>query len=194
MKTDFYLCRHGETQWNVVKRLQGRLNSELTNKGQTQAQTLAQTLKTENIDVIVTSPLGRAHQTALVCQQHIKRDLVIEDGLTERHFGDWQGALFESLSDKPQFSEIFFEVTNDEPPNGESSIAANKRFTDALEKIARQYGEQNVLVVTHGDVLRSFFAQLKQKEFCDAYSQYGNGKYFRVRFCHLEKTFIAEIG
>lgn len=194
MQTQLFLSRHGETQWNLVKRLQGRLNSEMTEKGLEQARTLANTLTEEGIDLIVSSPLGRARITAEVCQSHINQPLVFHEGLIERHFGDWQGMLFEELSDQPKFSEIFFEVTEDAPPNGESGLDACLRLEQTLGKIAQQHPGQNVLVITHGDVLRCFFARLRARQFCDAYSQYGNSKYFKVSYCHQSKTFSALIG
>ncbi len=65
MKT-IWLTRHGETQWNTVRRMQGQLNSPLTDNGIRQAEQLAKWLAKEDIDVIYTSPLERAYKTALI--------------------------------------------------------------------------------------------------------------------------------
>ncbi len=192
MQTTFYLARHGETEWNRVKRLQGQMDSPLTQVGLLQAEQLALSLKNEGIGHIVSSPLSRALLTAEACQKGLNLDLSIDDNLMERHFGEWQQKLFNDLREEPDFENIFFRVTAHKPPNGESALQGAERFKLALQTIAKTCSENKILIVTHGDLLRCFLAQLNNKTFCDAYSQYGNGHCFRVVFDHLEKSFSLE--
>ncbi|NQZ11558.1 MAG: histidine phosphatase family protein [Algicola sp.] len=192
MKTHFLLARHGQTQWNLLKKLQGRLDSEITETGYQQAQQLAETLASKpaskSVDLIVTSPLPRASITANICQQKLQCPIQTNEGLIERHFGDWQSQLFDDLGDQPYFSEIFFQVTEHAPPNGESGIDCANRFKQALIEIATKNPQKAILIVTHGDAIRCFSTQLKQVAFCDAYSQYGNGSVIATEFDHqLEK-------
>jgi broad specificity phosphatase PhoE len=189
MKTKFFLARHGETQWNKLKKLQGQLDSPLTPTGYNQASELAQAAQPHNIDLIVTSTLPRARLTADVCQQQLGCPLIENEQLIERHFGDWQGKLFESLRQAAHFEGIFFRVTDDAPPNGESGTACLARMSKALIDCAQLNQGCNILVLSHGDALRCFLSQFNTDDFCDAYSQYGNGKMFAVVYHHETQQF-----
>lgn len=191
MKTSFYLARHGQTEWNAIKKLQGRLDSPLTDEGKAQAAMLAEQVKSAKLDSIFCSPLPRAHKCALICQQQLQIPLTIEPQLIERDFGLWQGQLFDDVRTQPNFEDIFFRVTRKAPPEGETGIDCAERFAHALETIANNQPKPNnkILVITHGDVLRCFCAELNQKSFCDAYSQYGNAKLFIVDYCHKNNKF-----
>lgn len=195
MKQRFFLARHGQTQWNVIKKLQGRLDSPVTAQGLEQAKQLADKLVNHNINQIISSPIGRAKTTAQVCQQRLDIPLSYNDGLIERDFGDWQGELFEQLTEQPHFESIFYQVTEHAPPNGESGIACANRFKQTLITIARQLEResvpQSVLIITHGDLLRCLCEQLGQQSFVDAYSQYGNGALFVVDFDSQTQVFTA---
>ncbi|MCI2284085.1 histidine phosphatase family protein [Colwellia sp. MSW7] len=70
MKTRLYLARHGETLWNRTRRLQGQLDSELTDLGNLQSAQIADELVTKNIQLIISSPLGRAVKSATICQKN----------------------------------------------------------------------------------------------------------------------------
>jgi broad specificity phosphatase PhoE len=197
MKTHFLLARHGQTQWNLLKKLQGRLDSEITQIGYKQAEQLADSLALKSavnsVDLIVTSILTRASTTADICQQKLQCPMQTNEGLIERHFGDWQSQLFDDLSDEPYFSEVFFQVTEHAPPNGESGIDCANRFKQTLVEIAAQNPQKTILIVTHGDAIRCFSTQLKQVAFCDAYSQYGNGSVIEVAFDHQLGQFEAAL-
>lgn len=194
MKTQFLLARHGETEWNKLKKLQGRLDSPITDMGLRQAENLAGLLANESIDLIVTSPLPRAATTAHVCHNKLDIALKVHEDLVERHFGDWQGRLFNELNEQPHFADIFFKVTEHAPPGGETGEDCAQRFEQALIEIAAEHGSKKVLIVTHGDVLRCFSTQLKQVAFCDAYSQYGNGSVIRVEYDHPLQRFDFTVG
>lgn len=136
MKRQFFLARHGQTQWNVLKKLQGHLDSPMTNQGLEQIKRLAQTMVEQHIDLIVSSPLGRAKTTAAMCQQQLNIPLHFDNALIERNFGTWQGKLFDQLRNQPHFESVFYQVTKHAPPQGESGIQCAKRFKQALVDIA----------------------------------------------------------
>ncbi|TQV89625.1 histidine phosphatase family protein [Aliikangiella coralliicola] len=190
-KTCFYLARHGETQWNKIRRLQGRLDSSLTVAGKNQATQIVESLSRAEIELIVSSPLGRAKSTAELCRSKISVELKIHDLLVERHFGDWQSSYFDDLSDKEHFEQVFFQVTEHAPPRGESGLECGSRIQQALSDIAQSHSESKILVVTHGDAIRCFMATLAQDSHCDAYSQYGNGKIFPINYCHQFERFTS---
>jgi broad specificity phosphatase PhoE len=187
--TQFILARHGETKWNRLRRLQGHLNSELTQTGIEQASELASCIANDSIEILFSSPLERALNTAKICQNKLSLKLVVNNALVERHFGDWQGAFFDELTQKPHFEKIFSQVTEHKPPSGEAGLDCGVRISQALAEIAMTQLERKILVITHGDAIRCFLATLAQESQCDAYSQYGNGKTFPVEFCHLTNEF-----
>ncbi|WP_144392521.1 histidine phosphatase family protein [Pleionea sediminis] len=193
MYTNFYLARHGETEWNTVKRLQGQLNSPLTSQGLEQANQLALKLSEQSITHIISSPLQRAYQTAKICSNLLNLELETDDALMERHFGHWQGKLFDELNNQPYFEKIFFEVTEHRPPDGESAIELQERLTIALKGLANKYQNGSILIVSHGDLIRCFLAKLRNKNFCDAYSQYGNGSYFSLKYDHKMDKFKLDL-
>lgn len=116
-QTSFYLTRHGETDWNCLRKLQRQLDSPLTPRGIEQAHKISRHIEFNSIDCIVTSPIGRAFETARLCNKMMKKSMVVHQGLIERDFGDWQGKLFDELSSEENFESIFFRVTEDSPPS-----------------------------------------------------------------------------
>lgn len=189
MKTHFFLARHGETQWNKLKKLQGQLDSSLTNAGIAQAKQLADSLLTHSLDLIVSSPLARAQVTAEIVAQALTLPVEVNTNLSERHFGDWQGALFSELQDALHFNEIFYQVTDHSPPAGESGSSAVCRMQAALITLAQQKPHDNILIITHGDILRCFLAQLQDTEFSDAFELYKNCCVIPVCFEHETQMF-----
>ena len=187
--TKIILARHGETEWNTVRRLQGNLDSPMTERGKEQAKNIAETLRSKKIDQIVCSPLGRALESAMICKHELNIKLTTENGLVERNFGDWQGLHFDDLSEKNNFKEIFFQLTNHSPPNGESGYECSSRISSVLTELARRYKNQTVLVISHGDAIRCFLESISAQGNCDAYSQYGNGKCFGIEYCHNNSCF-----
>lgn len=121
----FYLCRHGQSEFNAKGLLQGHLESSLTAKGIAQAQALALKAKHWKINHIVSSHLGRAQQTADICAQALnngaKGSLRLEPqnfaDLAERHLGDWQGKPIKQLPEFHAFNQLCYQQTHITPPN-----------------------------------------------------------------------------
>ena len=87
-----YLVRHGETEWNRTNRFQGISDISLNARGKAQAEALAQALKDEPIDVVYSSPLTRARETAQAIRQfHPSSRYFEEEGLKEMDLGDFEG-------------------------------------------------------------------------------------------------------
>ncbi len=193
---NFFLTRHGETQWNKIAKLQGQLDSPLTKKGYQQAHAIAQQLNDSNINMIVSSTLARAKATADICQLSLRCSLALvptlaptliptlapvlrlNPELIERDFGHWQGRFIEEVKDADNYQSIFHQVNDSAPPHGESGIACMTRLQQALITIASEVAgthnteknlpslsqrqnqgqHSNILVVTHGDILRCFLS------------------------------------
>lgn len=185
----FYLVRHGETVWNTEKRLQGVLDSCLTNRGIAQIKALFPVLESQSIDYIYSSPLGRAQSSAQLFSHHLNLPVEIIDDLKERHFGVWQAQLFESLSSDVLFDSILLQVTSNKPEGGESGLSCAKRMRTCLTHLAEDLAGANLLIMTHGDILRCFLSEISKNIGGDAYSQYGNGRVFKVLYFPNKKLF-----
>lgn len=149
--TRLVLVRHGETDWNVEGRYQGQADPPLNAKGLAQAAQVAQELKGVGIDVIYSSPLKRAWQTAEIIARELGVPLYPEPRLMEIHQGDWQGRLRAEIAAK--YPELFrrwltepWRVT---PPGGESLQQVQRRVYEAVHEILRRHRGQTVALVTH---------------------------------------------
>lgn len=163
---NFFFTRHGETQWNKIGKFQGQLDSPLTEKGYQQAHLIAERLCKNNISSIVSSTLTRAKKTADICQEILNCSLSLNDKLIERNFGSWQGKIIAEVQCENNYQDIFHQVNHTAPPFGESGIECASRFQQGLIEIATEYQykpnsvqqKNNILVVSHGDILRCFLS------------------------------------
>ncbi|WP_417067854.1 histidine phosphatase family protein [Niveibacterium terrae] len=150
------LIRHGETDWNLARRMQGHIDIALNARGQAQARALAKSLTGQSFSAIYASDLARARETASVSAQELGLAVTTEPLLRERHYGDFQGRTYEeSRQAFPEAYERFIarDVDADFPGGGESLTIFFARVRAALEAIAARHSGSHVLVVTHGGVL-----------------------------------------
>lgn len=162
-RTIFYLARHGQTEWNVERRIQGQLDSLLTYEGKIQASQLAVQCSTLNITQILTSPLGRAVQTAAICAETLNLVVKTVPGFEERHFGLWQGKLVSEVNIEENYNEITSLITDCKPGQGESAKELLRRFEKTLIAELQAAHHETYLIVSHGDIIRSFMAQFNHK-------------------------------
>ena len=155
--TRFCLVRHGETDWNAQRRLQGHTDIDLNARGLAQAEQMARAIKRINLafDVLYTSDLQRAAKTAKAIEQLFSTSAITNAGLRERHLGALQGL---TTDEAPQLepdlwkSHLSRNVT-EELRGGESIQQFADRISTALEKIREQYLGKTVLLVSHGGAL-----------------------------------------
>ena len=155
--TRFCLVRHGETDWNAERRLQGHTDIDLNARGLAQAEQMARAIKKINLafDVLYTSDLQRAAKTAKAIEQLFSTFAITNAGLRERHLGALQGL---TTDEAPQLepdlwkSHLSRNVT-EELRGGESIQQFADRISTALEKIREQYLGKTVLLVSHGGAL-----------------------------------------
>lgn len=169
-KTTFYLARHGQTEWNVEYRIQGQLDSPLTLQGEKQASQLAVQCGAVNITQILTSPLGRAVETATICAEVLNLTVKTVPGFEERHFGLWQGKLVADVKVETNYNEITSQITDCKPEQGESAKQLLTRFEKALKAQLQTASDQTFLIVSHGDILRTFMAQFNLSSSSSSYS------------------------
>ena len=147
--TTILLARHGETDWNRERRVQGHADEPLNETGRAQARELAAELAREPFDAIYASDLARAGETALIVAEHHDVDVVLLPELRERHFGSWEG-----LTD----TEILRRFPDARPGHwGDGEVAEEMagRVVAAVHRIAESHPGGHVLVVAHGGPLRA---------------------------------------
>lgn len=151
-----YLLRHGQTEFNVKKLVQGRCDSPLTNLGRQQAQTAAAWLKVHGVvpDKVVSSPLGRAMDTAqLVACELLGPDAAAEpcEGIIERCYGSFEEGPHGALP-----TDVWDPGEDLVPFGGEGNQALQERMVDALTNIMGSEGIETLLAVSHGSASRQF--------------------------------------
>ncbi|GAA5216790.1 histidine phosphatase family protein [Corallincola platygyrae] len=153
--THLYLVRHGETEWNQSLRLQGHLDSPLTDKGWDQAKQAARLLEGTELSAIYTSDLGRCNDTAQLIANRHQLSLTQLPGLRERHFGPLQGMqLTEMTAQQLALCNLHVDSSPDATPQGGESVRdVWHRSEQTLADIAGNHVDQAVAVVTHGSVL-----------------------------------------
>lgn len=161
MKTILYLIRHGQTQWNVERRMQGRMDSALTEKGIRMAQRLAETLPV--VDVVYASPLGRTMKTARILFGG--REVRTDDRLREIDLGEWEGRLQAELDveDAGQHSNFWNTPHRFVCPGGENFSCVQKRAVESLRDLATKHAGQAVAVVSHTTVIRSMLFYIEPR-------------------------------
>ncbi|MCY7713987.1 histidine phosphatase family protein [Bacillus altitudinis] len=149
--TTICLVRHGETDWNAAKRIQGRTDIPLNDTGKWQAEQTGLYLKDAHWDVVISSPLSRAKETAHLILQHVHAPLVIMDDFIERDYGDAEGMSFEERQ------KLF---PNKQYPNMEPLSALQDRMLEGIEKVRATYPDQRVLIVAHGAAIHALLTSL----------------------------------
>jgi uncharacterized phosphatase len=150
--TTILLARHGETDWNLNRRVQGHSDTPLNDTGRAQARALGEELAEERIDAVYSSDLIRAHETARAVAESRGLGVTAIRDLRERHFGTWEG-----LTDDEIFAR-FNPAPDSSWGDGETRDEMAERVLDALRRIAAAHPESRVLVVSHGGPLRAVLA------------------------------------
>lgn len=167
MDTTIYLTRHGQTEWNIEKRLQGRGNSPLTEDGIARAKELAKRIFDLPIDVIYTSPIERALHTAYILQGKSERPIKTHEGLMEMSFGEYEGRCTdEVMKENPEWdiNRIMCGNLTLCAPGGENLANVRERAQEAMNEIIVENKGKTVLVVTHGVTLKALMYYFRDQE------------------------------
>lgn len=149
MRTSILLARHGETDWNLERRVQGHTDRSLNERGLEQARALAESLAGERLDAVYASDLRRAVDTANEVARRHGLDVVALPELREKHFGTWEG-----LTDEDVLAR-FPDARRGHWGDGETPDQLADRVLAGLRRIAAEHPGGHVLVVTHGGPLRA---------------------------------------
>jgi probable phosphoglycerate mutase len=153
------LIRHGETAWNAERRLQGHLDIPLNPEGERQAKLLAEALAPEPIDLIVSSDLQRARQTAQAVATLRNMPVHVEPGLRERCYGGFEGLLYAEIEQRFPADFAAWQARDIDAilPDGKNCGETFRQFytraTDAILALAAAHPGGTLALVAHGGVL-----------------------------------------
>ncbi len=153
---NIYLIRHGETDWNLIGKVQGREDIPLNNTGKSQAKKCAIALQNTGIKTIISSPLARAVQTAnIIASTHDGMEVIIDEDLIERDFGEMSGMTY----DRRKFFDSFGHEETMEPLE-----KLSKRLIDCIQRYAIKYSNQDIVMISHGAAINSVLMVLSDGE------------------------------
>lgn len=156
------VVRHGQTDWNRERRYMGTADLALNQMGFRQARALAERLRADDVEIVVSSPLTRALQTARVILEAVSAPMVVMPEFRERGMGVFEGLTRDDA--RAEFPESWewqgLQQPHATPPRAETSVRVRLRVTRGLEALTRQYGGA-VVLVTHAFVARTIFAILR---------------------------------
>ena len=149
------VVRHGETEENRVGIIQGHLHGVLSKLGKEQAERLAGRLREEKIDLIISSDLARALDTAKIVAKHHDCELVLDERLRERFLGRFQGRTKESIG-IPK-NRLIADYINGEDAEAEDLFFAR---AGALVESVKARSEENILLVGHNGICKAVIGNL----------------------------------
>ena len=150
---EILLTRHGQTEWNFLKKVQGKADIKLNEKGIEQAQNVKDKLKNEKIDLILCSPLIRAVETANIINESRNIPILIEEKLSERDFGEFEGMPNTEFD----FEAFWSYKQNIQYKKAENIREFFKRVYKFLDDIHLKYKDKRILLVAHGGISIPFY-------------------------------------
>ena len=158
-KTTFLTMRHGETLWNAEQRFQGHGDSRLTRNGRSGAEALGKRLKGFDFDLLISSDLGRAMETAAIIAESTGHSIQVDKRLRERHYGVLEGLTIPEI--QAGFPEAYERLLASDPdyviPQGESRRQQYDRNIDFFKQAIAEQTGKTLALVAHGGVLDSLF-------------------------------------
>lgn len=158
---EILVIRHGETDYNVQRRLQGTMDTELNGNGLAQAVEAAELLADSGITAIYSSTLRRARRTAEIIADRVGVPIVFREGLREKSFGIMEGLSVSEIKDR--YGDILADLRhfiNHAAPEGESNQDVMRRLEPVLQEVMEAHPHGRVLLVTHGAVARILYRML----------------------------------
>lgn len=161
------LIRHGETFWNVEDKIQGLHDSPLTPLGAKQAEKIAERLKNEKTDVLLSSTLGRAKQTAEIIKDSMNclhdKEILTFSELNEMDYGKLTGMTRQEVARKRLLPKWYICRYFFHPKDGESISTKKKKIKNFLSSILKEYPDKDILMVTHAGPLKVIVSLLLKR-------------------------------
>jgi uncharacterized phosphatase len=167
VSTTVCFVRHGETDWNVEGRCQGQEDIPLNERGREQARKSGVHLRGDEWDVLVSSPLSRAWETARIIGEQIgAQEIVPAPAFVERNYGEASGLIWD---------EVRYLYPDGDIPGAESYAEVRERCMPALDALARAHPGKRLLVVAHGGAINAMLAAVSNGEIGSGKTLLGNG-------------------
>ena len=146
-----YYVRHGQTDWNLERKMQGGGTEKALNEtGIKQANETRKKLENSKYDIVICSPMNRAKQTAEIINKDKNVQTIIDERIRERKLGELEGHEITEKIEK----QIWDYDLNYQIQGGESLHEFENRILNFLEEIKKKYSDKNVLIVAHGGVAK----------------------------------------
>lgn len=171
-KTTLYIVRHGQTEWNVQKRMQGHKDSPLSELGELQAKWLYESLSKIEFDGIYTSSSLRAVRTAEIITGNQKGPIIKSDQLKEINLGEWEGQIQGDIEKKDQdrFDSFWKTPHLFKLNTGESFVEVQNRVLPEIQDIVKNNIGSNILIVTHTVVVKIIMAYFEGRPLSDIWN------------------------
>jgi uncharacterized phosphatase len=180
--THIGLFRHGQTDWNINFLLQGVTDIPMNKTGIEQVRTAARAISKDDWDIILTSPLGRARETASIIAEQLGFDEIQQhELLIERSFGEAEGLAYEQWKEK--YSNL------DEIPGGESRTDLIARSSLLLDSFLSTHPGKRILAISHGALIRTVLSITSENELPREGERLGNASLNIVS--HLDTTWTV---
>jgi broad specificity phosphatase PhoE len=166
--TTIVLVRHGETDWNRENRFQGHADPPLNETGRAQALALASAIEGERFAAVYTSPLRRAHETAMILAAQLGLVPIPEPSLKEVDVGSWSGLSRTEVEQRFPAGYARWLEYGHGWDDGETYDELGARVVSGLLAIGARHDGTGVLAVTHGGPIRSALASAERVQFADA--------------------------
>jgi glucosyl-3-phosphoglycerate phosphatase len=162
------MLRHGQTEYNAGSRMQGQLDTELSDLGRAQAVAAAEVLAKRQPLMIVSSDLRRAYDTAVVLGERTGLPIRVDRRLRETHLGDWQGLTHQQVdAAAPGARQAWRDDATWAPPGGESRVDVAARSVPVIAELVADQPEwgadepdRPIVVVAHGGLIAALTAAL----------------------------------
>lgn len=154
----YTLIRHGQTDWNKLTLIQGHIDNPLNETGRFQAvEASKKILNEEKYDIIISSPLKRAYETAVIIRDKLdyKLDIVVLEGLIERDFGELEGGFV----CQENYQKIF-----DESALGLEKLRdLQNRAVNTIKQIENEYPNKRILITTHSHFIKGLISAINDE-------------------------------
>lgn len=179
-KTHIYLIRHGETDWNVARRIQGHSDIPLNQTGREQALRLAERLQYIPISRICSSDLQRAVETAQPLAQRLGLSVHRFSELRERHYGEWEGKNYEEV--RAEMPDVNEWTEQNRRYNIETFSSMQQRGMNCLRSIIREDTSGHLVVISHGGMLNALLHDMSRGEHGTGKTRWGNTALTHVEY------------
>lgn len=165
--TTFGLLRHGQTEWNILKKIQGSADSPLSEQGRQQTAVWREALQKYGWHRIIASDLGRVRATVAILNEKLDLPQRFDSRLREQHWGEWEGLTLPYLQqncrqDLARRMAMGWEFA---APGGETRRAVKDRVLAALRESAQKWPGQKILVICHQGVIKAVLYSFDNRDF-----------------------------